>query len=179
MYDGASARFFNVDPKATDYYFQSPYVYAANGPIKFIDENGEGPILAIFGAIGGAIFEMGSQVVSGMSSGRSFIDAVCEVDYADVGIAAIEYGAAGLTNGVSLAVSRNISNALQSSIDVNYKGEVSTVIGGFNGGKRKSIVQVGSEFVIGKVGGNLSSKTGKAINKNVNNAAKEFNYFNF
>ena len=43
MYDGATARFFNVDPKTTDYYFQSPYVYAANNPIRFIDWMGMAP----------------------------------------------------------------------------------------------------------------------------------------
>ena len=43
MYDGALGRFFNVDPLATDYYFQSPYVYAANNPIRFIDWMGMEP----------------------------------------------------------------------------------------------------------------------------------------
>nr|WP_163325474.1 DUF6443 domain-containing protein [Draconibacterium mangrovi] len=43
FYDPELGRFHTVDPKATDYYFQSPYVYAANDPIKFIDLNGENP----------------------------------------------------------------------------------------------------------------------------------------
>ncbi len=43
MYDAALARFHSIDPKAREFYFQSPYVYAANDPIKFIDENGEFP----------------------------------------------------------------------------------------------------------------------------------------
>jgi len=44
FYDPALARFHTVDPLAEDYNFQSPFVYAANSPIFFIDYNGEGPI---------------------------------------------------------------------------------------------------------------------------------------
>ena len=43
FYDPALARFHTVDPKATDYYFQSPYAYAANNPIRFIDRMGMNP----------------------------------------------------------------------------------------------------------------------------------------
>ena len=32
-----------MDPKTEEYSFQSPYTYAANNPILFIDENGENP----------------------------------------------------------------------------------------------------------------------------------------
>ncbi len=41
MYDAQLARFHTLDPKTEEYNDQSPYLYAGNNPIKFIDLNGE------------------------------------------------------------------------------------------------------------------------------------------
>jgi len=40
--DHALGRFMNVDPKAEQYDFQSPYAFANNNPVLFVDINGEG-----------------------------------------------------------------------------------------------------------------------------------------
>ena len=45
FYDPAICRFSTIDPKAEEYNFQTPYAYAANDPIKHIDQNGENPIV--------------------------------------------------------------------------------------------------------------------------------------
>jgi RHS repeat-associated protein len=43
FYDPALERFTSVDPMAEKYSFQSPYCYAANNPIMYVDVNGQGP----------------------------------------------------------------------------------------------------------------------------------------
>jgi RHS repeat-associated protein len=43
FYDPSLARFTTVDPWAEKYSFQSPYAYAVNNPILFIDKDGKGP----------------------------------------------------------------------------------------------------------------------------------------
>jgi RHS repeat-associated protein len=43
MFDPRIARFIAVDPKWREFQFQSPFAYALNNPIRFIDEYGEGP----------------------------------------------------------------------------------------------------------------------------------------
>jgi len=43
IYDSRIARFLSADPKRNDYPYWSPYLFAANSPIIFVDINGEGP----------------------------------------------------------------------------------------------------------------------------------------
>ncbi len=171
-YDASLGRFIVLDRLSEDYYFQSPYVYAANNPIIYIDKNGDGPILGIFGALAGAAVEAGSQVVGAMVTGSSFSEAVSDIDYADVGIAAVEYGLAGLTNGASLIVTSQVSEVLQASVDIYSDGRVETIVGGLNGGETKSLTQATTEYVVGKTIGNLGKKAGGVIDGSLSKSVK-------
>lgn len=44
IYDGRIARFISLDPRWREFADLSPYAFAANSPVVFIDEDGEGPV---------------------------------------------------------------------------------------------------------------------------------------
>lgn len=43
VYDPRLGKFFSVDPRIREFSFMSPYCFAANNPIYYIDKDGEGP----------------------------------------------------------------------------------------------------------------------------------------
>jgi RHS repeat-associated protein len=43
IYDPRLGRFLSVDPKVREFSYWSPYLFAANSPLKYIDIDGEGP----------------------------------------------------------------------------------------------------------------------------------------
>jgi len=49
-YDAAVGRFTTVDRFASDFASQSPYHYASNNPISFIDINGDSTYLVVYGS---------------------------------------------------------------------------------------------------------------------------------
>ena len=51
MYDPVIGRFNTVDPLAHEYTFQSPFLYAGNNPIRYIDLFGMGPEDRVFYAL--------------------------------------------------------------------------------------------------------------------------------
>lgn len=128
------------------------------------------------GAVVGAAVEAGSQVIGSMATGQSFSDAVNGIDYADVGIAAIEYGVAGLTNGASLAVVGVVSDVAKAAIDIKSGIGVETVLNGSKDGATAAV-----ELVVGKVAGDVlggvsskvSSKVGSATKELIDNASKK------
>jgi len=81
IYDSRIGRFFSVDPLEEDYEDISPYAFASNNPIFFVDENGEWPkpsqILARFGI---HLSPFASGFLDGLVSKLSWWDTLSFID---------------------------------------------------------------------------------------------------
>jgi RHS repeat-associated protein len=49
FYDNRLGRFMSTDPLGSQYAYSSPYVYAANSPVSFMDNEGKNPIIGLCG----------------------------------------------------------------------------------------------------------------------------------
>ena len=72
-YDSKTSVFLSVDPLYSEYPFQSPYVYAANNPVRYIDWMGMGPEDKVFGqGQVGSLLLYARQNIARKKSGLSY-----------------------------------------------------------------------------------------------------------
>ena len=84
FYDPALSRFMTIDPKTIEFDFQSPYAYAVNNPIFFVDKDGEGPWPLPTGAGIGIMFNRAARTFRYMADGDSFTKAYAKASYDDL-----------------------------------------------------------------------------------------------
>jgi RHS repeat-associated protein len=164
-FGSALGRFTSPDPESASASLFDPqrwnaYSYAVNNPYKFVDPDGENPLLIsagvglVVGAAGGALFDVGNQLIQ---NGVNF-DQINgrEVLGATIG-GAVSGGIAGLTLGLGTAPASLTAGYLATSAVVNGGANV---VGG--------IVQrdidpdasgsVATDFAAGAIGGAVGTK---------------------
>ena len=165
IYDGATGRWFVVDPQAEQFYGLSPYLAMGNSPIMVIDPDGEWIHILVGAVIGGVV-----NVVSNWDNIDSFGDGL---KYFGVGAASGAVTAAtgnlaaggaimGLGNG--LVQGQRGYDLLQSTA----MGAITSAVGGSLG---KAISPLVGKLGVDKLTQNITSPYIKnAINYGVNNA---------
>ena len=121
-YDPVTCIFMQIDPMAEKYYGLTPYHYCAGNPVMLVDPDGEIPFLAnVVAGVVSASVDFGMQVAANMISGKTFTEAVKNVDYVDVAMSGLE---GALTMGASTArkmAVKGVTIAISSTI--NYSTE--------------------------------------------------------
>lgn len=106
FYDPAGVHFTTMDPLAESFNFQSPYVYAANNPVYFIDNNGEGPI-----AFGFIEIRVQIPILETMLGLAASVNATAYLD-AENGELGLSYGNYSLGFGVGGGLALSIGSGL-------------------------------------------------------------------
>ena len=175
IYDSRIGRFLSLDPQSGNYPSISPYCFAGNMPIAFIDDEGENPLIA-FGAIGflvGGSTELIGQVMEGLLSGKGFKAAFKSVDWADVLSASIFTSLDVMTAGLSKLGTGSAHAAINDEFDFKLYDEQGRKLGkgkkftyGFGEkGHKKENKEVFKDGVLGMidVGIDLLSKIGDRV----------------
>ena len=100
-YDAALGRFLTRDPMANKYWQWSSYAYCLDNPVRYVDPDGEFPIISnLIGAGLGVLTEYGGQVIGNIIENEEFsVSAFTDVDVADLLVAA---GEGFITSGGSV-----------------------------------------------------------------------------
>ena len=131
MYDPSLARFMTLDPLAESYLVQSPYVYAANNPILYIDYMGMGPWSDFWGAVGNGITNISTGLANGLTNvGTKLSQTASNVAMNFTRSGAEETVAAGM-NFIDevqvVGVSGVVSNAVDAKIE-SVTSDVETIV---------------------------------------------------
>jgi RHS repeat-associated protein len=114
FYDPNIIRFHSIDPLAETYNYQTPYSYAINNPILFIDKNGEGPGNPLE-EIGNLCAKIENKIQSAVNSmSRAVSEAVVNiVDVAEQVSDVIIEGADNITDEQSTSPIGNAADAVE------------------------------------------------------------------
>jgi hypothetical protein len=123
QYDSRLGRRWNVDPVVKPW--ESGYATFNNTPISKVDKDGDNPIGAIIGAVGGTVKEVVGQTITNglknINEGKGFFkDWGKNMDWADVAIGAGEGALAGTTMGLSLVATSAVSSSLKGAVDFKH-----------------------------------------------------------
>lgn len=164
FHDPELGRFTTIDPKASSFYYQSPYAYAANNPVLFHEKNGENPIWGaiIGGGIGAAVGVISAGINSGWDGEAMKRGAISGFVGGAIGGAIV--GSFGTLSGLS-GVGAGI---LGGTIDGAVSNATDQMLSNYDSGQPISNIDASQVIISGAIGG----VTGGAVAPIANGASK-------
>ena len=160
----------SVDPMADDFLYISPYNYCNWNPVKLVDQDGEFPFVTnIVGTAISMFVEYGGQVVENLAEKGFVMDALTDVDFLDLGVAAVE---GFVTSGTNIAKKAVVKTATEVGASI----VSNTVdISASKGLEINDVADIGVGMVADGVGEikAVNKKLHSPIPKSANNAVKE------
>ncbi len=165
-YDYSAATWTSQEPLYSKFYSYSPYSYCVGNPIRRVDQDGKFPALLIpvVKGIVGAAVDVGTQITVSMASGRTFGEALSEIDVVSVGTSfmtstfAVPGGS--VLKKIALPV---LTSSVDAIVDVSVKDGLEFV------GLNKEIPESVTDFVFGIA----SILPGKAVDRFSSKVSKE------
>jgi len=176
-YDQQIGRFIQIDPliESGEQETISPYHFAKNNPVKYNDPDGKCPN-CIVGAIVGAVVDYGTQVAGNLIQGKSYSDALTQVDYKSILISA---GTGALSGGLSTLVPKGVVGKALVEVASTAIDAAESAAKQYNDNGSVSLAQTATDVIAGKIAdgltGNIkmfSTNSIKATERQLNRAQR-------
>ncbi len=187
-YDPDGVLFLQQDPQQTDFYSIGQHVYCAGNPVKYIDPDGNHPVVIgiavmVKAAIGAGV-DIAAQIAASQLNGNNWSESIQQIDWTSVGSSAAaaaltvpgaSTGAkilAGVLEGINVAVDYTQANGLEyigkdKSVGAAAIDALAPVGANFTA---DAVVQVFSKSITAE----LTSKSAATLSKAVKNEMKQY-----